>query len=109
MATTLTHGSTNNAISGVGFNGVSYGGYYGDDVQESSNYPIVRITNNGTSHVCYGSSHNYATGISDGSVTNAQFDIPGSCETGASKLQVVVNGRRIRGDECDGQLVQNIR
>ncbi len=92
VSKTLTHGSTNNAISGVGFNGVSYGGYYGDDVQVSSNYPIVRITNSGSGHVCFGSSHDYATGISDGSTTNAQFDIPASCETGKSKLEVVVNG-----------------
>jgi hypothetical protein len=92
VAKTLTKGSTNNAITGVGFNGVSFGGYYGDDVQESTNYPIVRITNNGSGHVCYGNSHDYATGISDGTVTSAQFDIPASCETGKSKLVVIVNG-----------------
>ena len=92
VSKSLTRGSTNNAISGLGFNGVSYGGYYGDDVQTSSNYPLVRFTNNGTGHVCYAKTHNYATGISDGSVTNAQFDIPAGCESGKSKLEVVVNG-----------------
>ena len=89
---TLTHGSSNNNITGLRFNGVSYGAYYGDDVQQSTNYPIVRITNTGTGHVCYGKSHDYATGISDGTVTAVKFDIPASCETGASTLQVVVNG-----------------
>ena len=88
----LTTGKKNNKISGIGFNGVSFGGYYGDDVQESTNRPIVRFTNNATGHVCYANSHDYATGISDGSVTNAKFDIPNSCETGASTLEVVVNG-----------------
>jgi hypothetical protein len=92
VAKKLTRGSTNNAISGVGFNGVSYGGYYGDDVQTSSNYPIIRITNKASGHVCFAKTHNYATGISNGSVTNAQFDIPNSCESGKGKLEVVVNG-----------------
>ncbi|MBV8978383.1 MAG: hypothetical protein JO261_01870 [Alphaproteobacteria bacterium] len=88
----LTVGSSNNKISGFGFNGLTFGGYYGDDVQQSTNYPIVRITNVGSGHVCFGKTHNYATGISDGSLTNAKFDIPATCETGASNLQVVVNG-----------------
>ena len=92
VAATLTHGSTNNVVKGLGFNGVSYGGYYGDDVQQSTNYPLVRLTNTGSGHVCYAKTHDYATGISDGSVTTAKFDIPNSCETGASTLQVVVNG-----------------
>jgi len=29
--------------------------------------------------------------------TSASFDIPGSCETGASTLQVIVNGVASRG------------
>jgi len=92
VKTSLTVGSKNNKMNGLGFNGVTFGGYYGDDVQESTNYPIVRITNNSTGHVCYANTHNYATGISDGTVTKTKFDIPASCETGASTIQVVVNG-----------------
>jgi len=90
---TLHVGSKNNKITGLRFNGLSYGGYYGDDVQESTNYPIVRITNNASSHVCFAKTHNYATGISDGTtVTQALFNIPASCETGTSTIEVVVNG-----------------
>jgi len=92
VAATLTRGSTNNNITGLRFNGVSYGGYYGDDVQTSSNYPLVRFINNSSHHVCYGKTHDYATGLSDGSTTSAKFDIPGGCEAGASTLEVVVNG-----------------
>ncbi|HVV64327.1 MAG TPA: hypothetical protein VHC42_02575 [Rhizomicrobium sp.] len=92
VKSSLTVGSSNNKISGVGFNGVTYGGYYGDDAQTSSNYPLVRFTNTSSGHVCYAKSHDYATGVSDGSVTSAKFDIPNSCETGASTLEVVVNG-----------------
>jgi len=92
MKPSLNVGSNNNKMSGIGFNGLSFGGYYGDDVQESTNYPLVRFTNVSSGHVCYAKTHDYATGISDGSVTNAKFDIPASCETGASTAVVVVNG-----------------
>lgn len=88
----LTRGSTNNVVKGTGFNGVTYGGYYGDDVQTSSNYPLVRFTNTSSGHVCYAKTHDYATGISDGSITSAKYDIPAGCEAGASTLEVVVNG-----------------
>ena len=71
---------------------MSYGGYYGDDVQTSTNRPLVRFTNVSTGHVCYAKTHDYATGVSDGSITTAKYDIPASCEAGASTLQVVVNG-----------------
>src|SRR5262249_22094725 len=56
----LNVGSKNNKMTGIGFNGLSYGGYYGDDVQESSNYPLLRFTNVASGHVCYAKTHNYA-------------------------------------------------
>jgi hypothetical protein len=31
-------------------------------------------------------------GVWTSGTTNAVFDIPGTCETGASRLQVIVNG-----------------
>jgi len=89
----LAHGSVNNKITGFGFNGLTEGGYYGDDAQMATNYPLVRIVNNSSSHVCYARTHNHATmGISDGTLTSTQFDIPASCDLGASQLYVVVNG-----------------
>jgi hypothetical protein len=93
VSLTLAVGSTNNNIKGFGFNGLTFGGYYGDDAQMSTNYPLVRITNTGSGHVCFARTHDHATmGISDGTLTSTKFDIPNSCETGASTLQVVVNG-----------------
>jgi hypothetical protein len=89
----LTVGSNNNKAKGKGFNGASYGGYYGDDAQMSTNYPLIRFTNNSSGHVCYAKTHDYNTGVGNGgNKSKAQFDIPGSCETGASTAQVVVNG-----------------
>jgi hypothetical protein len=93
VSATLTVGSANNKIKGFGFNGLTYGGSYGDDAQMSTNYPLVRITNTASGHVCYARTHDHATmGISDGTPTSTKFDIPNSCETGASTLQVVTNG-----------------
>jgi hypothetical protein len=89
----LNVGSTGNAISGSNFNGFDLGGVYGDDAQSATNFPLVRITNNGTGDVCYAKSYNFSTmGVWTTGTTNATFDIPNSCETGASTLQVVVNG-----------------
>jgi len=90
---TLSVGSTGNAISGTNFNGFDLGGVYGDDAQAATNYPIVRITNTGTGDVCYARSYNFSTmGVWTKGTTNAEFDIPKGCETGASTLQVIVNG-----------------
>jgi len=93
VSSTLSVGSKGNAISGTNFNGFDLGGVYGDDAQAASNYPIVRITNGATGDVCYTRSYNFSTmGVWTKGTTNASFDIPKSCETGASTLQVIVNG-----------------
>ena len=93
VSTTLTVGSTGNAISGTNFNGWDLGGTYGDDSQEATNWPIVKITNTSSGDVCYGHSYDFSTmGVWTTGKTNATFDVPSTCETGASTLQVVVNG-----------------
>lgn len=89
----VARGSANNVVHGTLFNGLSFGGYYGDDAQMSTNYPIVRLTNLSDGQVCYARTHNHATmGISDGGPTSTQFDVPTTCEPGASRLQVIANG-----------------
>jgi hypothetical protein len=93
VSSTLTVGSTANAISGKNFNGFDLGGVYGDDAQSATNFPVVRITNNSTGDVCFGRSYSFSTmGVWTSGTTTASFDLPSSCETGASTLQVVVNG-----------------
>ena len=91
---TVTRGSTNNVVQGTTFNGLSEGGYYGDDGQMNTNFPLVRITNNASGNVCYAKTHDFSSrGISHiGDAGSAKFDVPNSCDTGASKLEVVVNG-----------------
>ncbi len=93
VAATLSVGSKNNKLKGKNLNGFTEGGYYGDDAQGATNFPIVRFTNVGTGHVCYAKTHDHSTmGLSNGNVSTTKFDIPNSCETGASKIEVVVNG-----------------
>lgn len=90
----LTRGSANNKVQGTLFNGLTEAGYYGDDAQMATNFPLVRITNTGTGDVCYARTHDFSTrGISTaGQGSAAKFDVPNSCEAGASTLEVVVNG-----------------
>jgi len=93
VAATLKTGSTGNTISGTNFNGFSQGASYGSDRQMSTNYPLVRITITSTGDVCFGRSYNFSTmGVWTTGTTNATFDIPKSCKTGAGTLQVIVNG-----------------
>ncbi|MFL6689313.1 MAG: hypothetical protein ACJ8IR_03865 [Alphaproteobacteria bacterium] len=89
----ISPGSTNNAISGTNFNGFTQGAYYGDDAQESTNFPIVMIKNHRTGHICFARSHDFSTmGVATVGTTTALFDVPANCETGQSVLRVSVNG-----------------
>ncbi len=98
VSTTLSVGSTGNALSGTNFNGFSLGGVYGDDAQAATNFPIVSITNTSTGDVCYAKSYGFSTmGVFTQGTTNATFDIPKSCEKGASTLKVIVNGTASTG------------
>jgi len=94
VASTLTHGTSNNSISGTQFNGLSQCSYYGDDNQSATNFPLVRITNTATGKVVYATTHGFSTmGVATGStVVKARFDIPATIGTGASTLEVVTNG-----------------
>jgi hypothetical protein len=93
VSSTLTVGSIGNAISGTNFNGFSQGAMFGDDKQMATNYPLVRITNAATGDICFGRSYDFSTmGVWTVGTTNAEFDVPRTCETGASTLQVIVNG-----------------
>ena len=88
----LTIGQTYQ-ISGTQFNGLTSGASYGDDYQPYTNYPLVRIVNNGTGHVFYARTHDHSTmGVATGSLpTSTNFDVP-NMETGPCQLYVVANG-----------------
>jgi len=90
---TVTRGSTY-PISGTQFNGLSQANGFGDELQTSTNYPLVRITNVATAHVFYARTHGHSTmGVATGSTTvSTNFDVAAGTETGASTLVVVANG-----------------
>jgi hypothetical protein len=46
--TSLSTGVSNYLITGMQFNGLTQGAAYGDDFQDATNYPLVRIVNNAT-------------------------------------------------------------
>ena len=81
-------------IYGKQFNGLSQAAAFGDEYQTSTNYPLVRITNNATGHVFYAKTHDHSTMSVATKVvpTFTHFDVPAGMETGASKLVVVANG-----------------
>ena len=89
----LTAGQTY-AISGTEFNGLTQATAFGDESQNATNYPLVRITNNGTGHVFYAKTHGHSSmGVATGSaVVSTNFDVPSNIEGGASNLVVVANG-----------------
>ncbi len=81
-------------ISGQQFNGLSQAMSVGDEFENATNYPLVRITNQATSHVFYARTHDHSTmGVATGDViVSTHFDVPAGMETGSSSLQVVANG-----------------
>ena len=80
-------------LFGNKFNGASQAGAYGDDFQDATNYPLVRITNKGTGHVFYCKTHGHNTmAVGYQGPTYTHVDIPSTVETGASTLEVVTNG-----------------
>jgi hypothetical protein len=92
VAATLTHGKTNNRITGTQFNGLSQGAAYGDDAQSATNYPIVRITD-ASGAVVYCKTHGWTVAVATGStVVATMFDIPSTIATGPATIEVVANG-----------------
>lgn len=97
VPTSLAPGSTY-AIKGHRFNGASQSNMYGDDVQQASNYPLVRIVNTSTGHVFYARTHGHSfMGVGSRSLVSTNFDVPSGIESGASTLYVVVNGIKSAG------------
>jgi hypothetical protein len=86
-------------IDGVLFNGMSQGAVYGDDYQNATNWPLVRITNQQTGHVFYCRTHDHSyMGVAATHLpVHTFFDVPTSwagqaMELGPSVLEVVANG-----------------
>ena len=90
---TITPGSTY-PIMGTQCNGLTQASAFGDEEQNATNYPLVRITNQASGHVLYARTQGHSTmGVATGSaIVSTNFEVPLTIESGASILQVVANG-----------------
>ena len=81
------------AITGMRLNGMSQASVFGDEAQNATNYPIVRITNLGSGHVFYSRTHDHSSmAVAASYPVSAHFDVPVAQELGPSLLEVVANG-----------------
>ena len=67
---------------------------FGDEYQNPTNYPLVRITMSSSGHIYYLRTHDHSTmGVATGSKTvSTNFDVPSGIASGSGKLVVVANG-----------------
>jgi hypothetical protein len=80
-------------LCGARLNGMSQASMFGDEGQDATNYPLVRITNNKTKHVFYSRTHDHSSmAVASNDVSSTHFDVPEGQESGPSKLEVVANG-----------------
>ena len=90
--TTLGRGRTY-SLSGRQLAGLDPGATYGDDVQDNTNFPLVRITNDATGVVTYARTHGWSSvSVAPGASSSTEFTLPGSMPRGRSTLVVVANG-----------------
>jgi hypothetical protein len=91
-STTLAPGSTY-SLSGQQLAGLDQGSVYGDDVQDSTNFPVVRITNSATGAVTYARTSNWTSvSVAPGTRSSTRFALPPGTPAGKSTLVVVANG-----------------
>ena len=93
LSTAVLSRGSSFVLFGRKFNGASQASAYGDDFQDATNYPIVRITNVATGHVFYCRTHDHNTmAVGYNGPAYTHLDIPANMETGQSYLEVVANG-----------------
>jgi hypothetical protein len=91
-STTLSPGSTYR-LSGKQLAGLDQGAAYGDDVQDNTNFPVVRITNSRTGVVTYARTSGWTSvSVRPGTSSSTKFTLPPGTPAGKSTLVVVANG-----------------
>jgi hypothetical protein len=92
VPTRLAAGDTY-TLSGKQLNGLTQGAAYGDDFQDATNYPLVRITSNAGGVVTFARTFGFSNmSIAPGNPSSTRFTLPRSIRNGKSKLVVVTNG-----------------
>jgi hypothetical protein len=91
-STTLAPGGSY-SLSGRQLAGLDQGAAYGDDVQDNTNFPLVRITNSATGVVTYARTFDWTSvSVAPGTRSSTQFTLPPGTPAGKSTLVVVANG-----------------
>jgi hypothetical protein len=91
-STALAPGGTY-SVSGKQLAGLDQGATYGDDVQDNTNFPLVRITNSATGVVTYARTSNWSSvSVAPGTRSSTNFTLPPGTPAGKSTLVVVANG-----------------
>jgi hypothetical protein len=90
--TSLSAGGTY-TLAGKQLAGLDPGATYGDDVQDNTNFPLVRITNSSTGVVTYARTHDWSSvSIAPGTSSTTQFTLPSTTPAGNGSLVVIANG-----------------
>lgn len=80
-------------LYGIRFNGMSQASVFGDETQNATNYPLVRITNIASGHVFYARTHDHTSmAVASSAPMSTLFDVAAGQELGPSTLEVVANG-----------------
>lgn len=84
-------------VTGTQLDGLPQGSAYGDDFQDSTNYPLVRIDNNTTGNQVFARTwaRSFGTGpisIAPGARSSWNFRVPTDIGTGTSTVHVIANG-----------------
>jgi len=80
-------------LSGTQLNGLTQDTAYGDDYQDATNYPLVRITNTASKQVVYARTYGMTSmSVTPGQSSSVQFTVPAAIGSGAATLVVVANG-----------------
>jgi hypothetical protein len=90
--TRLTAGATYR-LTGRQLSGLTQGAAYGDDFQDATNYPLVRITNDRSHRVFYARTTGMTSmSVAPRALSSTYFMLPRQIATGPATLLVVVNG-----------------
>ena len=81
------------SLSGTQLAGLDEGAAYGDDAQDNTNFPLVRITDSATGVVTYAGTSNWnSVSVAPGASSSTEFTVPKSTPAGSSTLVMVANG-----------------
>ncbi len=80
-------------LSGTQLSGLDQGSYFGDDLTNATNYPLVQLRNDRTGQVTYARTFDFSsTSITPGASSSTSFVVPASADDGPSTLRVIANG-----------------